>query len=61
MQHNNTTTTYVSAFLKVIAGIGGVLGTSYVLSKVKERQETQTRLDRLEQMINMITDSEQGK
>jgi hypothetical protein len=49
---------YLSSALRVALGAGTVLGGSYVLSRIKERQALETRLDHLEQMVEQLASAE---
>lgn len=50
---------YLDSALRVALGAGTVLVSSYVLSRIKERQAVETRLERLEQMIETLSVSEE--
>jgi hypothetical protein len=49
---------YFDSALRVALGAATVLGSSYVLSRIKERQAMETRIDRLEQMIEALSVSD---
>ena len=50
---------YLDSALRIALGAGAVLGSSYLLSRIKERQALETRLDRLEQMVDSLTPFEE--
>ena len=52
---------YLGSALRVALGAGAVLGGSYVLSRIKERQLMESRLDRLEQMVEKISSVSEEK
>jgi hypothetical protein len=43
---------YLRSGLTVLLGAGATLGTTFLISRLKEKQDTETRMDRLEQMID---------
>ncbi|WP_333654140.1 hypothetical protein [Dissulfurispira sp.] len=49
---------YIGSFLKVALGAGTVISGAYVFSRLKEKQDSETRLERMEQMLDEI--SEEG-
>ncbi len=53
--------TYAGSFLKFAIGAGAVIGGAYVVSRVKEKQNTEIRLERLEQILGEISESEEIK
>jgi len=50
---------YLDSALRVALGAGAVFGSAYVLSRIKERQAMETRLNRLEQMVETLSVSEE--
>lgn len=36
---------------RVAVGAGAVVGASYIVSRIKEKQESESRLERLEQIV----------
>ena len=58
METKNRAKTYLSSFLKIALGAGTVIGGAYVVSRIKEKQDTELRLERLEQMVEDISSSE---
>jgi len=48
-------------FLRVAAGAGTVVGGAYIFSRIKEKQETETRLDRLEQIVEEVSKEKEKK
>lgn len=45
---------YGSALLNIALGASTVVGGAYLFSRIKEKQEGETRLDRLEQILKDI-------
>jgi hypothetical protein len=52
---------YLRPVLSVLVGSGAALGGSYLFSRIKERQETETRLARLEHLLEELVKVEQEK
>jgi len=50
----NKAKTYAGSFLKFAIGAGAVIGGAYVVSRVKEKQNTEIRLERMEQILEEI-------
>jgi hypothetical protein len=48
-------------FLNIAAGAGTVMGGAYVFSRLREKQAADTRLDRLEQMIEELSKDKEKK
>ena len=48
-------------FLRVAAGAVAVVGGAYVFSRIREKQESETRLDRLEQIVEEVSKEKQEK
>ncbi len=44
--------------LTIAAGGSAALGGSYLISKLKDRQEMESRLDRIEQMVQQLTETD---
>lgn len=44
--------------LKVTLGVGAALGGSYLLSRIGEKQNTESSLSRLEQMLTELAETE---
>jgi hypothetical protein len=55
MARENKTSTYIKGFLSVAAGAGAVLGAAYVYSRIKEKQDAETRLERIEQIVDELS------
>lgn len=51
METENKTIKYGKALLNIALGASTVVGGAYLVSRVTEKQETETRLDRLEQIL----------
>jgi hypothetical protein len=45
---------YLGNALKLTLGAGAALGGSYMLSRIKTKQESETSLSRLEQMLEEL-------
>lgn len=45
---------YGSALLNIALGASTVVGGAYIFSRIREKQEGETRLDRLEQILKEI-------
>jgi hemerythrin superfamily protein len=58
METKSRTKTYLSSFIKVALGAGAVVGGAYVFSRVKEKQDTEVRLERMEQILDDIEKKE---
>ncbi|MEW6593633.1 MAG: hypothetical protein AB1413_02055 [Thermodesulfobacteriota bacterium] len=52
---------YVRHALKVSLGIGAALGGAYVFSRLKEKQDTEASLSRLEQMVEELAKPAESK
>jgi len=48
---------YFSNALKVTLGAGAALGGSYLLSRIKDKQDSETSLSRLEQMLGELLET----
>lgn len=49
---------YLGSALKVTLGVGAALGGSYLLSRIGEKQDTESSLSRLEQMLAELAETE---
>ena len=47
--------------LSILLGSGAALGGSYIFSRIKETQETETRLTRLEHLLSELVEVEKEK
>ncbi len=52
---------YLGTALRLAAGAGSVLGGAYLVSRISERQNLETRLERLEQMVEKLEMPEKKK
>ena len=52
---------HLGSVFRFALGAGGVLGGSYLLSRLKERQSLESRLDRLELMVEKLVQPEGKK
>ena len=50
---------YLYSGMTVLLGAGATLGGSYLLSRLREKQDMETRMDRLEQMFEGLTGSQE--
>lgn len=50
---------YFGNALKITLGAGVALGGSYLLSRIGEKQDTESSLSRLEQMLSELTEAEE--
>lgn len=46
---------FVRSALSITLGAGTVLGGAYALSRIRETQEVETRLERLEQIVEKLS------
>ncbi len=51
---------YFGSALKITLGAGVALGGSYLLSRIGEKQETETSLSRLEQMLAELAETKEN-
>lgn len=61
METKNKTRSYLGTLLNIAAGAGAVVGGAYILSRIKEKQDTEIRLARMEQIIEKISSPEELK
>jgi hypothetical protein len=61
METKNKYKGYFMTFLHIAAGAGAVVGGTYILSRIKEKQDTEIRLERMEQIIETISSPEEPK
>ena len=54
------TRTILKPILNILFGAGAVVGGVYIYSRIKEKQETETRLDRMEQMIETLSEKKES-
>lgn len=54
METKSRTEKYFRTFLNIAAGAGAVVGGAYFFSRLKEKQDTETRLERMEQIVDEI-------
>lgn len=47
---------YLGDAAKIAAGAGLVIGAAYIISRVKEKQATEARLARLEEILEKISE-----
>lgn len=52
---------YFKTILNVALGAGAVVGGAYVFSRLKEKQDTEIRLERMEQILEEISETEEIK
>ena len=46
---------YLRTVLNIALGAGTVVGGAYLFTRIKEKQETETRLSRLEQIVEQLS------
>ena len=46
---------YVRTALSLGFGAGAIVGGAYIFSRITEKQETETRLERLEQIVEKLS------
>jgi hypothetical protein len=46
---------YLGNALKITLGAGTILGGSYIVSRIREKQDTESSLSRLEQMMEELS------
>ncbi len=57
----NKTRTYLGSLLSIAGGAGAVLVGAYIFSRIKERQEKETRLERIEQILQKLVEEQEEK
>jgi len=57
----NKTRTYLGSLLSIAGGAGAVIVGAYIFSRIKERQGTETRLERMEQILEGITKEQKAE
>ena len=57
----NKTRTYLGSLLSIAGSAGAVLVGAYIFSRIKERQETETRLERIEQILQKLVEEQEKK
>jgi hypothetical protein len=57
----NKTGRYFRSFLNIATGAGAVIVGTYVFSRIKERQEAETRLGRIEQILQKLVEEQEKK
>jgi len=57
----NKTRTYLGSLLSIAGGAGAVIVGAYIFSRIKERQGTETRLERMEQMLEKLSEEQEKK
>ena len=51
---------YLRSGLSVLLGAGATLGGSFLVSRIREKQNVETRLDRLEQMLEQVGEGKEA-
>lgn len=54
MEKNTRGSRYAGTLLSLVLGAGAVVGGAYVVSRLREKQEAETRLERMERMLDDI-------
>lgn len=57
----NRTRTYLGSLVTIAGGVGAVLVGAYIFSGIKERQEKETRLERIEQILQKLAEEQKKK
>ncbi|GAN34288.1 MAG: hypothetical protein DYG83_08250 [Candidatus Brocadia sp. AMX2] len=57
----NRTRTYLGSLVTIAGGVGAVLVGAYIFSRIKERQEKETRLERIEQILQKLAEEQKKK
>ena len=60
MRAMNKNKRYVRSGLSVLLGAGATLGGSFLVSRLREKQNVETRLDRLEQMLEQVGEGKEA-
>ncbi len=47
---------YLDDALKIAAGAGLVISAAYIISRIKEKQETEARLSRMERILEKLSE-----
>ncbi len=57
----NKTRTYVGSLLTIAGGVSAVLAGAYLFSRIKEKQEKEVRLERIEQILQKLAEAQKKK
>ncbi len=57
----NKTRRYLGSLLHIAGGASVVLGGAYIFSRIKEKQERETRLERIEQILHRLVEEKEKK
>lgn len=57
----NKTRTYLGSLLSIAGGAGAVLVGAYIFSRIRERQEKDARLERIEQILQKLAEEQEKK
>ncbi len=57
----NKTRTYAGSLLTIVGGVGAVLAGAYLFSRIREKQEKETRLERMEQILQKLAEVQKKK
>ncbi len=57
----NKTRTYLDSLLSIASGAGAVLVGAYLFSRIRERQEKEARLERIEQILQKLAEEQEKK
>lgn len=61
MEMKKRTSRYAGTLFSLALGAGAVVGGAYVVSRIREKQETETRLERMEQMLEEFCGPEKAE
>ncbi len=57
----NKTRTYLGSLVSIAGGAGAVLVGAYIFSRIKEKQEKETRMERIEQILQKLIEEREMK
>lgn len=57
----NKTRTYLGSLLSIAGGAGAVLVGAYIFSRIREKQEKEARLERIEQILQKLAEEQEKK
>jgi hypothetical protein len=59
METSSKSKRYLGSFLNVALGAGAVISGAYIFSRLKDKRDVETRLERMEQILEKITSGEE--
>ncbi|OPY67613.1 MAG: hypothetical protein A4E57_02205 [Syntrophorhabdaceae bacterium PtaU1.Bin034] len=60
MEARSKSKRYLGGFLNVALGAGAVISGAYIFSRLKEKRDTETRLERMEQILEKIASEDES-